>query len=328
MDPSIARPATAADVAARAGVSRATVSHILNGRGSNFAASTRERVLVSAQELDYRPSAAGRRLVSGRGDTIVILAPNLTIGRNQQDALDRLVADTATIGANVVLRFADTDPERTADALLHLEPLAVVDLGALPESARTRLAHQGIPTVPRASWSQRATVGPDDALAELQVTELIRNGSRQIVYASVADKRADPYSPGRFAAIQRACAKRSIVAPQLVRLPANVEGAATALSPVATANLGVAAYNDTAAAAAVAAATRLGFSVPEQVAVIGVDNTELGQLLTPRLTTVAVSMETIIDLAVEQLAETLGASIEIPPRPVAELFTLIRGDTT
>src|ERR1700760_1049028 len=97
MDTTTGRPATAADVAAHAGVSRATVSHILNGREARFPQVTRDRVRASAATLDYRPSPAGRSLVTGRGDTIVFLMPNTTMEENIQAAVERLIQATAHI---------------------------------------------------------------------------------------------------------------------------------------------------------------------------------------------------------------------------------------
>ena len=55
-----ARPATSADVAVHAGVSRSTVSNILNGHDARYPESTRQRVRDAAAALDYRPSLAGR----------------------------------------------------------------------------------------------------------------------------------------------------------------------------------------------------------------------------------------------------------------------------
>jgi DNA-binding LacI/PurR family transcriptional regulator len=61
------RRPTSADVAARAGVSRTTVSFVLNDRpGANISPSTRERVLLAATELGYHPHAPARILAGGK----------------------------------------------------------------------------------------------------------------------------------------------------------------------------------------------------------------------------------------------------------------------
>src|SRR5690348_3265853 len=65
-----------ADVAARAGVSTATVSRSL--RGSAVSSKTRERVLRAAAELEYVPSPAASRLASGRTRSVAVVLPFAT----------------------------------------------------------------------------------------------------------------------------------------------------------------------------------------------------------------------------------------------------------
>ena len=71
---------TSADVARHAGLSRATVSQVLNGHAHRFADETAERVLRAAKELGYEPSAAGRMLRTGSSDFVIALVPNTTFG--------------------------------------------------------------------------------------------------------------------------------------------------------------------------------------------------------------------------------------------------------
>lgn len=325
MNMTAGRPATAADVAARAGVSRATVSHILNGRAANFAVETRDRVMDAARELDYRPSPAGRSLVRGRGDTIVALVPSMTIGQNQQDALDRLTEDTKGFSGNVVLRFAGADPDETVTSILALRPLAVVDLvGSLPGPSRDRLAQHGVPTVPRANLQLRESIGG------LQVAELTRAGPRRILYASLRDRRPDPLSAQRFGEIELACAQAGLDDPIRVDVPVERDGAFRALAPLLEEGLvGVAAYNDTVAAAAAYVAIRLGRAIPDEVSVIGVDNTPAAQFMSPQLTTIDVNMDTLIDRAVDDLVEELEIPrVVLPATSDDVLFTLIRGQSS
>jgi len=328
---SVGRPATAADVAARAGVSRATVSHIFNGRAASFAPETRERVVIAARELDYRPSPAGRSLVRGRGDTIVALAPNYTIGQNQQDAMERLAADTAGIGGNVVLRFAGPDPDETVMSILAMRPLAVVDLGAaLSNSSRERLAQQGVFTVPRLIPSEDPDSQLDVLIARTQVTELTRSGPRRIVYAALRDRRQDPFSAMRFGLIERACSRAGLEQPSLVEVPVEPDGAYSAIARVLQEGVvGVAAYNDLVAAAVVHVAVRCGLAIPEDVSIVGVDNTPIAQLLTPSITTIDVNMNALMDRAVQDLSTELNIPLPALPAPSDEpMLRLVRGQSS
>ena len=71
-----ARPQTIADVAARAGVSLATVSRVMNGNASVDQALA-ERVRAAAEELNYSASPLARSLVLGKTNTVAVVVPDL-----------------------------------------------------------------------------------------------------------------------------------------------------------------------------------------------------------------------------------------------------------
>ena len=79
-------PATLDSVAARAGVSRQTVSNVLR-HPSRVAAPTRERVLAAIRESGYRPSLPARQLATRRAHAIAVRA------ERQQDGISGLVLD-------------------------------------------------------------------------------------------------------------------------------------------------------------------------------------------------------------------------------------------
>ena len=70
------RPPTITDVAARAGVSLATVSRVMNGNASVDSALA-ERVRAAAEELNYSASPLARSLVLGKTSTIAVVVPDL-----------------------------------------------------------------------------------------------------------------------------------------------------------------------------------------------------------------------------------------------------------
>jgi DNA-binding LacI/PurR family transcriptional regulator len=290
-------------------------------------------VLAAAEELDYRPSPAGRSLVTGHSDTVVVLMPNTTIGFGIQEAIERLSEDLGS-NANVVLRFGDEDSERTVSAILGLRPLAVIDFGSLIDSARDRLRAQGVTVVP--DHRRPITVGGvdfQDAIALLQVTELAKRGPRPIVYAALSDKRTDPYGPTRFTGIERACEKLGLPAPFRITVEADPERAIEKVRELGTGPVGIAAYNDYAAIAILAGARRLDIDVPGELSIVGTDATQFGQLWAPRLSSVAVDMRAVIDgaarLLIEQLRDVLpGAVNEIHEEQERAFITLVPGETT
>ena len=74
------RPPAITDVVALAEVSYQTVSRVLNNQ-PNVRESTRARVFAAIEQLGYRPNNAARSLVTGRSQTLGVLALTLPIGR-------------------------------------------------------------------------------------------------------------------------------------------------------------------------------------------------------------------------------------------------------
>jgi DNA-binding LacI/PurR family transcriptional regulator len=322
------RPATSADVARLAGVSRATVSNILNGRGARFPEATRDRVLAAAGELAYRPSSAGRSLVSGHSDTVVVLLPNTTFGSNLQDAVDQVVDGTSQLGGNVVVRFAGRTPQATLAAIAALRPMAVVDLGVLTAPDRAGLEDHGVVVVP-SDPSRGPASAPDGGISHLQATALLERGPRTLWFASLADKRLDPFGPDRYAALCAFCTDRGLDEPRRVRVPLELPGATAALEQVMGAGpVGVACYNDDVAIALLAAARRLRVAVPERLAVVGVDHAPLGQLWEPPLTTVDTDLRGVIRALAADLRTRLTGSPADEAPPARVRFALVRGRTT
>lgn len=324
------RPPTAADVATLAGVSRTTVSHILNGRGERFPEETHERVRSAVRELDYRPWPSGRSLVKGRGDTIVVLLPNTTLGTNIQEGLERLSKDSVEFGSNVVLRFSDLDDKSTVDSILTMRPLGVVDLGALGNDARQKLLDRGVPIVPHRIEITVAGGSLTERVAEAQVAELCKHGDRRVVYLSVADPRADPFAAARLEGLTNVCLRRGLPAPAHIVLPFHPSTEPTALDELlATGDpLGLAAYNDLSAVAALSAARRLNVSVPSHLSVVGVDGTSFGQLMTPRLSSVYVDIGAIMHAAYQELQSQLFDT-ELPTGDLSsDAVRLIQGESS
>lgn len=323
------KPATSHDVARLAGVSRSTVSNILNGNDARFPAATRERVLEAAKELSYRPSLAGRSLVSGRSDTVVVLLPNTTFGSNLQDAVDEAVSSTMPLGGNVVVRFAGDTPQATFDAINALRPLAVLAFSPLTAEDRASLEAAGTIVVPGRSQATASEHLPDGGLGSLQARELFRDGPRQLWFAALSDRRQDTYGPGRFDTLALYCAQHSLPAPRRIAVPLTIPGAMESLAAVLSdgAPAAVACYNDDVALALLAAARELEVDVPRRLSVVGVDHTAVGQLWSPRLTTIDTDLRGLVaDYSAELRARLEGRepSGGLPPHR----FTVVRGGTT
>ena len=285
---------TSWDVARLAGVSRSTVSQILNGNDDRFPQETRDRVTTAAAELAYRPSRAGRSLVSGVSDLIVVVVPNVTFGRHLQDAVDTIANSSASRGMSVVVRYAGNDLSATLTAVLDLRPAIVIDLGVFDDETRLQIERSGIITVPEQRSVAEMIENPNHLIGRLQVRHLLETPGRRIVAALLIDTRLDTFGPERLQGVMDEAAALGAEPPLTIRIPLTLAGAVEALTAVVRADpgvpLGVCCYNDDVAIAVIAAARALGLSVPADVAVVGVDRTEIGQLIEPRLTSVSVDL--------------------------------------
>ena len=327
VSPSV-KPATSHDVARLAGVSRSTVSNILNGNDARFPSATRQKVLDAARELDYRPSLAARSLVSGRSDTVIVLLPNTTFGGNLQDAVDEAVSATMPLGGNVVVRFAGETPKATYDAINALRPLAVLAFSPLTPAHRSALESAGTIVVPGTEPSANPAQLPDGGVGQMQADLLLRSGPRQLWFAALSDRRQDIYGPGRLAALEQYCQERDLPAPKRVAVPLTVDGATAALEKMLDGDtrVGVACYNDDVALALLSAARRMGVVVPDRLSIVGVDHTPVAQLWSPRLTTIDTDLRGLVAEYSSELRIRLSGGEHMAPAP--HRFTVVEGETT
>jgi LacI family transcriptional regulator len=279
------------DVAARAGVSIATVSRVLGGTGP-VAAATRQRVLDAAKALRWRPNEVARALVAGaRFGVIGIVFPELG-GQYFPEVLagfedvavrnDRGVLILATHGransADLVSALA-----QRVDGLVIMDHTIPDDLVARLDGAGTavvllaRPAVTGIPAV-RAENVHTAT-----ALA----THLLRNGHRHIVFAG--DPDAAPDVAERWQGLQQALHAAGVPPPDKplacgLSQPAGHGAAATMLDRGRRPDA-VMCANDEIALGVYAAARERGLTIPGDLAVTGWDDVPAAQLVSPPLTT-------------------------------------------
>lgn len=299
-------PATTSDIARAAGVSRATVSHVLNNHRGKFSAETESRVLAALEQLKYRPSMGGRALANGRSDIIIVVLPRSTVGISVQEALDLIVEEAAAIGASVLTRFATSEVSSTVNALLYIRPLAVMDLGGLSEDERDELERAGVVVVPERRDSSNED--PEVVAGRAQV-DLLLPGKRRVLAATLRDLRGvSPSARGRVAGVIAGCEARGLAPPEIVEVDIDLDRAVEALgAALARGPVGIACYNDDVATVVFAAARKLGLSIPEDVAIVGMDATPLGGLLDPPLTSVRMNIAAAIRYNMDALRAAIGS---------------------
>jgi DNA-binding LacI/PurR family transcriptional regulator len=312
-------------VARAAGVSRGAVSQILNGRGERFSPATRQRVERVARSMAFEPSAAARMLARGKSDLVVALIPNTTFGANLQDMFDVLTRELSEAGLTLVLRFSSSDVESFDRLIAGMRPMAVLPMAPLTEEERQVLASRGIPlATPTEQPVPQADANYE--IGALQADHLVGRGHDRLAFARLSDVRQDPFGPRRVQGFRDRCRELGRDEPPVIGLAIEADDAARKLDRLGRERIAVACYNDDVALTLIAAAQRLGRRVPEDVAVIGVDNTPLARVLTPRLTTVAYDSSAVAHSMARAVVAHL---VDGQPWPATTMdLSLVQGDTT
>ncbi|MFG2821226.1 LacI family DNA-binding transcriptional regulator [Kitasatospora sp. NPDC048365] len=321
-------PPTSADVARLAGVSRATVSFVLNNTaGGRVSEQTRRRVRDAADRLGYVPNAAARSLRAGRSGIVLLVGSSAPIGplfsafyRELQQALQRHGYTGVLYGP------APTGTDDPARGWAELRPAAVLCFEPLLTPAGVELLHRagtravatvGVPAVPGA----HALLLDQHQVGATAGAHLLAAGRRRIGAVIPTDRGLDLFSGPRLAGLRSAVEASGLDA--LVEpLPLDwteESGAALAARCRAAGLDAVFGYNDEYAMLALRSLQDAGLDVPGDVAVVGADDLMLARLLRPRLTTVHMSLP-----GGEELAELVDRLISDPAaEPVSrELMTV------
>jgi DNA-binding LacI/PurR family transcriptional regulator len=294
---------TSADVARESGVSRTTVSYVLNDTtGVTISAATRARVRDTAQRLGYTPSAAARTLRTGRSDLVLCVLPDWPRGPAIDTLLDHLAGELA--GRGLILLVHHGRASRPLSELWRaVTPRAVVGLTAFNPQEREAMQRAGIQVlgsmldedVPGGGDSSSGAFSVCQArVGRLQVRHLVGAGHRVIGYAAPTDRRVTDFVEPRLAGVRSECVALGLPEPVLQPVGQEVASAAEAVrgwrasTPRVEA---VAAYNDEVAIAVLAGMRAEALSAPDDLAVIGVDDIPFARLTVPALTTVSQSLE-------------------------------------
>jgi DNA-binding LacI/PurR family transcriptional regulator len=307
-----------ADVASRAGVSRALVSIVFRGV-PGASASTRERVMRAAEELDYRPDVRARLLGSNRSRTVgVVFGLRHEFHAEVVEALYR-AGDASGYDLALGATSPSRNERRAVQSLLDYRCEALVLVGpGLSRVAIEELAGR-LPVVVVARSLQSTSVDvvrTDDALgARLAVEHLAALGHEAI--AHVDGDRA-PGTAERRRGYRHAMRELGLAAH--ARLVAGGlteergERAAVALLDDAPPTA-VAAFNDHCAVGLVAAVRERGVRVPHDLSVVGYDDSHVAGLSTVALTTVAQDADALARAALERAV----SRVEDPSRRPSEL---------
>lgn len=318
------------DVAREANVSMATVSRVVNGN-PNVKPTTRKKVLEAIDRLGYRPNAVARGLASKKTTTVGVIIPD--ISSIFYSELARGIEDIATMYKyNIILSNSDqnTDKElHLLNTMLGKQVDGIVFMGGnITDVLVEEFKRSPVPIVLAASVEEQAqtpsvNINYEQAIYD-SVQLLVEKGHKRIAF--VSGPMSEPINSMRkLAGYKRALEKAGIafddalVAEGDYSYDSGIESLAHLLeqSDKPTA---VIAATDEMALGVVHGAQDRGVSIPEDLEVIGFDNTRLSLMVRPQLTTVVQPTYDIGAVAMRLLTKLMNKEqvddqiVELPHR--------------
>jgi DNA-binding LacI/PurR family transcriptional regulator len=322
------------DVAARAGVSKSTVSNVIRGAPS-VAPELRAQVLEAVEALGYRPNNLARQLALARSTTIGVVVGGF---RNQfffemAVALERAASRR---GYGVMLCNSEGDADRELEGIERLLEHRVAGILMATSGAADRaqkVLHKRCPVVficDGTDWCDLVSV--EDRAGTLLATEhLVALGHRRLLYLSsplvepvTARARKEGFKAGATKVAQ--VALTACLEEGRVRTRTNYADLGALIRHWRI--TGVVCVNDSTALEVLDHLERDGLAVPEDVSVVGFDDIPTASLSRISLTTVAQPIADLAEDAVKLLCGRIEGSLKGKPRVLRHKVSLVERGTT
>ena len=317
---------TQVDVARLAGVSRATVSYVLNGHTEGrvpISDQTQQRVLNAIEELGYEPDARAQALRSGSTSTVALIIPDLRnphfceyatgVEDAAREADYHLLLSSTTLDDEYEVEIFKDLARRRFDGLIITGSSILKSAEA--QTILARIRKRGLPLVEMNEFYGVDSASSDYREATKEVVSyLLSLGHRNIGFVyGVADHEL---ALDRLQPFQESLNNAGVaIEPDLIVEcgPTIEDGyqAALKLLKLSHRPTAIIAVNDLLAISTIRAAGDMGLRVPDHVSVVGFDNIPMANYLMPRLTTVTKDAYT----AGKNAFEMLQARMQTPDLP-------------
>lgn len=305
------------DVAKEAGVSIATVSKVINKTG-RISDKTKSKVEQVMEELHYQPSVVASALTGKQTYTIGMIIPDLAnpffadVARSVEDRASQL-------GYSMIICSTDNDIDKEATyiSLLHQKSVdgIIVASGVRTDKTLRQFIRQKIPVALISRDLPALVVDAvllDDFIGGYQATmHLLSLGHKKIVM--ISDDANYQSTKERVRGFKQAMEEAGLPFDENV-IPAcsyTIDGAKQAVARLLDSSTdpptAIFAYNDLLAIGAIQAARERHLSIPDDLSIVGFDDTILAKIVDPPLTTIRQPIQEmgrqIIDLLVEEIKQ-------------------------
>lgn len=315
-----------ADVAARAGVTKQTVSNVVTGKVA-VRPETAARVRAAIAELGYRPNLVARSLATGTTMTVGLFVPTV-VNPFYSEVVEEVEDVLVRHGYNLLLATTHGDADRVRQ---HLDILTARSVDALLVAGDSGVAER-LPTLRRARFPVALCaweVDPPDSLPVVSIDYehagfLAGQHLRDLGHQKVIVVANLPAHQRRIDGLRRAFARDGLTVGEQAVFAAesSADGgfdaatAALAACPDATA---IFATHDILALSALEAVRLAGRGVPDEMSVVGFDDIAQVGRAHPALTTIAFPKRQMAQQAVELLLRSVESG-----EPPANAISLLR----
>ncbi len=325
---------TIREVAQRAGVSTATVSHVFNNP-QRVSRRTRRLVMAAIKRLGYVPNFHARNLAAGSTRTLGMIVSDIE-NPFFPEVIKSFEVRARHLGYEVIISDTNYEPKlarRAAQRMLEYNVRGVavmtseMSLQLINEIIRRRIAVTFLDLGPVRPYVSNIKIDYFSGIRQV-VEHLCSLGHRDMAFAG-----GRPRLKSNLAREQAYidCMRAAGLEPGAI-VPGNLRfdggySAGLAISKVAPLPTAVIAINDLTAIGVIKALTQAGLRVPEDVSVTGFDRTHLAKYVVPSLTTVDIRRDLLGRVAADALHD-LSSSASAQGTEYLIPADLIRGEST
>lgn len=305
------------DIAGAAGVSLATVSRVLN-HPEKVKKETRDRVLRIIKEKGYKPNANARGLASRRSTTVAIVVPKLT--RASVAEMIQGVSDSAQKYGYTIRLFVNDDPSQAREFWAEVIASSVDGILFLNDEM-TQEVYETIQDTPvpvlfvnaLAKGDEFGSVGIDYQGCAFEITEeMIRRGNKDILF--VSNERVYSVNVLMEKGYQKAMEANGLE-PKIIYSSGDLSINEQFFKEYLSKHVPEVAMlvRDSMAISFMNVASRKGIKVPDELQVIGFQNTRYALLSNPKLTCVEIPIYEIGNRSMELLTKLMTEGTTVKP---------------
>lgn len=307
---------TLKDIAEKVGVSKATVSMVLNNKNINVSEATRNKILKVVKELNYIPNSAARSLSTNKSQIIGIILPDIENPFFSEVA--RAIEDVANqYNYNVIL--CNTDNERHKEEqyiklLISKLVDGIIFLTGIESSKDIKMLRDNnvsFVLVDRYVENSNQVNGVyclNEEGVQLGIDYLLNNGKKKIAF--ITGPMDLNISKQRLNGYKKAMRIKKIYDENLIfEGDFTIDGGIAVTKKIIASNMKLDAIfygNDAMALGGMKVLLRAGYNIPHDISIMGFDNIKISNFIEPALTTVSQPIYNMGKQACELLIESIN----------------------